>query len=241
MRLRTYLAKEAQSKREIFLKKRLIVPNENYEVLGEEETDFMYKRIGFDAIPHWDILKIPHKLPYIIYIADFDKVNHRAFQESMPQIFAKVLDKYDLTSLKSYAQKEEQKAANEIIVLDWQHSCYAYYPKKPSGEYFPYYCDGDYRYNPYSITYGENEIYNFYFPTFYPNGDHFAFFKYDTKSNQVAFGMVGLFDFESRGKKTTITIFGEHFIEEMRYYDEKIFGFEIIEMAGLLQNNKKLE
>ena len=58
MRLRTYLAKEAQSKREIFLKKRLIVPNENYEVLGEEETDFMYKRIGFDAIPHWDILKI---------------------------------------------------------------------------------------------------------------------------------------------------------------------------------------
>lgn len=153
----------------------------------------------------------------------------------------KVLDKYDLTSLKSYAQKEEQKAANEIIVLDWQHSCYAYYPKKPSGEYFPYYYDGDYGYNPYSITYGENEIYNFYFPTFYPNGDHFAFFKYDTKSNQVAFGMIGLFDFESRGKKTTITIFGEHFIEEMRYYDEKIFGFEIIEMAGLLQNNKKLE
>ncbi len=152
----------------------------------------------------------------------------------MPQIFAKVLDKYALTNLKSYAQKEEQKAANEIIVLDWQHSCYAYYPKKPSGECFPYYCDGDYGYNPYSITYGENEIYNFYFPTFYPNGEHFAFFKYDTKSNQVAFGMVGLFDFESRGKKTTITIFGEHFIEEMRYYDEKIFGFEIIEMAGLL-------
>ncbi len=231
MGLRAYLAKKAQSKREIFLKKRLIVPNENYEVLGEEETDFMYERIGFNVMPHWNILEIARKLPYIIYIADFDKVNHKAFQESMPQIFAKVLDKYALTNLKSYAQKEEQKAANEIIVLDWQHSCYAYYPKKPSGECFPYYCNGDYELNPYYEE-GKNDI--FYFPTFYPNGEHFAFFKYDTRSNQVAFGMVGLFDFESRGKKTTITIFGEHFIEEMRYYDEKIFGFEIIEMAGLL-------
>ncbi|WP_334085888.1 DUF2716 domain-containing protein [Helicobacter typhlonius] len=233
MGLRAYLAKKAQTKREIFLKNRLIVPNENYEVLGEEETDFMYGRIGFCVMPHWNILKIVRKLPHIIYIADFDKVNHKAFQESMPQIFAKVLDKYALTNLKSYAQKEEQKAADEVIVLDWQHSCYAYYPKKPSGECFPYYDEAEEYYvgNPY---YEANEDVNYYFPTFYPDGDHYAFFKYDTRSKQAAFGMVGIFDFESKGKKTTITIFGEHFIKQMRHYDEKLFGFEIVEMVGII-------
>ncbi|MCX2716166.1 DUF2716 domain-containing protein [Helicobacter sp. MIT 21-1697] len=231
--IKSILSKRAQLRQERFYKDRLIVPHQNYEVLGEEETKFMNKKIGFDMRPHWRFLQFPDSLPYIVYIADFDKVNHKVLQEKMPHIFAKVLDKYAITSLKLYPQSESERQQNEIIVLDWQHSCYAYYPKKPNGEYFPYYDEAQEYYvgNPY---YEANEYVNYYFPTFYPDGDHYAFFKYDTRSKQSAFGMVGIFDFKSKGKKTTITIFGEHFIKQMRHYDEKLFGFEIVEMVGII-------
>lgn len=133
---------------------------QEWEILSEQLTrklwGIVYQRFSFEPDYYAEDARYALKEPYDLYncqavgpIADADPNWH----ETIQNIFCNCL-------------KDEEA----MYVLDWQHTCYDYYPKvkirKENPTFIPYEKDS------------ENGYYA-YFPDFYPDGDYYLFFSKD--------------------------------------------------------------
>lgn len=133
---------------------------EEWEILSDqlmdELWDIVYQRFSFEPDYKAEDSRYTLKEPHDLYsckgvsaIADSDP----NWRETIQGIFCMCL--------------KDQKY---MYALDWQHTCYEYYPQVKTRKENPTFIL-DERYH--------GGGYNAYFPEFYPNGDYYLFFSKD--------------------------------------------------------------